>query len=259
MWNEGSVAARGDVEGLAEGIGSSDDVVHVGRSWFRMIPAAPTTSGDDAMVVRSMPVSKTARLGEIVALPPDDMTARSLFESAFDSSTPNAGADEAIVARPRRTVTVSLWGLTILGAALLFTGGALTVMVRPPQAAPISAPVVTAPAVAAPVASVPVVAAPAPVAAPVAVPVPPAAPVVVEQLAAEPAPSSPSSAIEVVAAEPDAPVARPMLVRKAPLPVATPIRRLRPAVSPKQDTTATVPDPFAPPPAKKTWVDPFAD
>jgi hypothetical protein len=185
-----------------------------------------------------------------------------LFESAFDSSTPNDEADESIVARPRRTVTVSLWGLTILGAALLFTGGALTVMVRPPQAAPISAPVVTAPAVSAPVAPVPVVAAPAPVLAPVAVPVPPAAPVVVEQLAAEPAPSSPSSpssGIEVVAAEPDAPVVRPMLVRKAPLPVATPIRRLRPAAAPKQDAAATVPDPFAPPPAKKTWVDPFAD
>jgi len=256
MWNEGSVAARGDVEGLAEGI-VIDDVVHVGRSWFRMIPAAATTSGDDALVVRSMPVSKTARLGEIVALPPDDMTARSLFESAFDSSTPNDEADESIVARPRRTVTVSLWGLTILGAALLFTGGALTVMVRPPQAAPMSAPVVTAPAVSAPVAPVPVVAAPAPVSAPVAVP--PAAPVVVQQPAVEPAPSSPSSAIEVVAAEPDAPVARPMLVRKAPLPVATPIRRLRPAALPKQDAAATVPDPFAPPPAKKTWVDPFAD
>lgn len=255
MWNEGSAAARGDVEGLAEGI-VIDDVVHVGRSWFRMIPAAATTSGDDALVVRSMPVSKTARLGEIVALPPDDMTARSLFESAFDSSTPN---DETIVVRPRRTVTVSLWGLTILGAALLFTGGALTVMVRPPQAAPISAPVVTAPAITAPVASVPVVAAPAPVSAPVVAPT--AAPVVVEQLAAEPAPPppSPSPPTEVVAAEPDAPVARPMLVRKAPLPVATPIRRLRPAAAPKQDAAATVPDPFAPPPAKKTWVDPFAE
>ena len=211
MWNEGSVAARGDVEGLAEGL-AMDDVVHVGKSWFRMTPAVATSSDDDnAVVVRSMPVSKTARLGEIVVVPPDDMTARSLFESAFETT---ATGDELIVAKPRRTVTVSLWGLATLGAALLFTGAAVTVMLRPQPAAPVSAPAVaaTAPVVTAPVVTAPVVTAPAPV--------PPQAPAV-EPLAAEPlAAELPAPPSEVVAAEPSEPVpaasaARPSLVRKA--------------------------------------------
>ena len=167
MWNEGSVAARGDVEGLAEGL-VMDDVVHVGRSWFRMSSAVATSPDDDAVVVRSMPVSKTARLGEIVVVPPDDMTAQSLFESAFDKSAPE---DKSIAARPRRTVTVSLWGLATLGAALLFTGAAVAVVMVRPQAAPISAPVVTAPAVTAPAVTAPVVAAPVVTAPAVAAPV----------------------------------------------------------------------------------------
>jgi hypothetical protein len=251
MWNEGIVAARGDVEGLAEGL-VMDDVVHVGRSWFRMTSAVATSSDDAAVVVRSMPVSKTARLGEIVVVPPDDMTARSLFENAFDKSSPE---DELIAARPRRTVTVSLWGLATLGAALLFTGAAVAVVMLRPQAAPIAAPVVAAPAVAAPVVAAPVASAPAPVSAPAPAPAPAAA-AIVEPVADEP-PAPPP--IEAVAAEPTAPVARPSLVRKAPVPVLTPVRRLRPAAPLKADTAATVPDPFAPPPAKKAWVDPFAD
>lgn len=251
MWNEGSVAARGDGEGLAEGL-VMDDVVHVGRSWFRMTSAVATSSGDDAVVVRSMPVSKTARLGEIVVVPPDDMTARSLFESAFETSAPG---DELLAGKPRRTVTVSLWGLATLGAALLFTGAAVAVMLRPQPAAPISVPVVSAPApvVSAPVVTAPVVSAPAPV--------PPQAPVIAEPLAAEP-PPPPS---DVVAAEPPVPVAaapavRPSLVRKAPVPVLTPVRRVRPATPAKVEAAAaaTEPDPFAPR-AKKAWVDPFAD
>lgn len=251
MWNEGSVAARGDVEGLAEGL-AMDDVVHVGRSWFRMTPAVAAASGDDeAVVVRSMPVSKTARLGEIVVVPPDDMTARSLFESAFETSA--SPVDELIVGKPRRTVTVSLWGLATLGAALLLTGAAVTVMLRPQPAAPIAAPAVTAPA---PVATAPVVNAPV---ASAPAPEPAQAPAIVEQLAAAP-PSPPPT--EVVAVEPPVAAAaavHPSLVRKAPMPVATPVRRLRPAVPPKNETAFTVPDPFAPPPAKKAWVDPFAD
>jgi len=251
MWKEASAAAGQGVEGLAEGL-AIDDVVHVGRSWFRMTPGGATPSGDDdAIVVRAMPVSKTARLGEIVVpATSDDMTARSLFEDAFSMTAP---ADEVIADRPRRTVTVSLWGLATLGAALVLTGAAVTMMLRPRPASVaesvVSAPAVSAPVVTTkPVVSTPVVAAPAPV--------PPAAQVIVEPPAAEP-PSPPS---EVVAAEPPAPTARPSLVRKAPLPVLTPVRRLRPAAPPKAATAvATVPDPFAPPPAKKAWVDPFAE
>ena len=256
MWNEASVAARGDVEGIAEGL-VMDDVVHVGRSWFRMTPAV-ATGDDDAVVVRSMPVSKTARLGEIVVVPPDDMTARSLFESAFETT---ATGDELLVGKPRRTVTVSLWGLATMGAALLFTGAAVAVMLRSQPVAPIAAPAVTAaaPVVAAPVVTAPVVSAPAPV--------PPQAAAVVEPLAAEPpAAEAPSPPSEVVAAEvsepvPAAPAVRPSLVRKAPMPVQTPVRRVRPAAPAKVEAAAaaTVPDPFAPPPAKKAWVDPFAD
>ena len=245
MWNEATGAGRGDVEGLAEGL-EMDDVVHVGRSWFRMTPAVATSSGDDAVVVRSMPVSKTARLGEIVVVPPDDMTARSLFESAFETSAPG---DELFVGKPRRTVTVSLWGFATLGAALLLTGAAVAVaMLRPQSTAPISAQAVTAPApvVTTPVVTAPVASAPAPV--------PPHVAAIVEPLAAEP-PSPPS---EVVAVEPPASV-RPSLIRRAPVPVLTPVRRMRAAALPKSETTTTDPDPFAPARAKKAWVDPFAD
>jgi hypothetical protein len=238
MWNEASVAARGG-EGLAEGI-VMDDVVHVGRSWFRMTSAVATSPGDDAVVVRSMPVSKTARLGEIVVVPPDDMTARSLFESAFEASAPG---NELLVGKPRRTVTVSLWGLATLGAALLSTGAAVTMMLRPQPAAPISAPAVTTPA--------PVVTAPVPV----------QAPVIVEPLAAEP-PSPPSYVVAAEPPVPAAPAVRPSLVHKAPVPVSelTPVRRVRPATPSKVGAAAaaTAPDPFAPR-AKTAWVDPFAD
>ena len=249
MWKEASAAAGQGIEGLA-----IDDVVHVGRSWFRMTPAGATSPGDDdAIVVRSMPVSKTARLGEIVVpATSDDMTARSLFEDAFSMTAP---ADEAIADRPRRTVTVSLWGLATLGAALVLTGAAITVMLRP-RPAPVAAPLVSAPALSPPVVTtMPVVSAPV-----VAAPAPPPARMIVEEPPAAEPPSPPS---EVVAAESPAPAARPSLVRKAPLPVLTPVRRLRPAAPPKAATAvATVPDPFAPPPAsngKKAWVDPFAE
>jgi len=249
------VAAGPGVEGLA-----MDDVVHVGRSWFRMTSAAATPSGDDdAMVVRSMPVSKTARLGEIVAPAiADDMTARSLFESAFSETAPPA---VVIAAKPRRTVTVSLWGLATLGAALLLTGAAVTLMLRPP-AAPVAAPVVSAPAPVAAAAAVappvPVVAAPPVASAPAPAPVPPQEPVVVETVA--PPPPSPPS--ELVVADAPAPAVRPAIARRPPSPPLVPVRRLRPTAPPKQEATATVPDPFAPAPAptpKKAWVDPFAE
>lgn len=257
MWKEASAAAGQGVEGLA-----MDDVVHVGRSWFRMTSAAATSSGDDdAVVVRSMPVSKTARLGEIVVPAiADDMTARSLFENAFSETAPPG---EVIAGKPRRTVTVSLWGFATLGAALLFTGAAVTLMLRPP-AAPVAAPVVSAPA---PVVTEPVVSAPAPVvAAPVAAaptPEPPPAPVVVEPLVAPP-PPPPSPSSEVVVADESAPVVRQAIARRPPSPPMVPARRLRPTAPAKHEATVTVPDPFAPPPspapsAKKPWTDPFAE
>lgn len=268
MWKEASAAAGQGVEGLAQGL-AIDDVVHVGRSWFRMSGPAATTADDDGAVDRPISVTKTARLGEIV-LPPEVIMGRSLFDTALSTPAPR---EEASVAQARGTVTVSWWGLGILGASLLLTGAAVAVMALRARPVPVvSAPAaVPAPVVSAPVALVPAAPAPAAVsppetpapAAPAALPARPRAPAIVEPLAA--APASPPPHSEVVAAE--APVTAPATATRAIVrrPLAVSAQRLRTAPAaapapPKREASATQPDPWASPPTpKKPWVDPFAE
>jgi hypothetical protein len=251
MWKEASAAAGQGVEGLA-----IDDVIHVGRSWFRMSSAVPRTEGnDDEAVARPISVTKTARLGEIV-VPPEVLMGRSLFESALSEPAPEEQRQDVGADKPPRTVTVSWWGLGILGASLLLTGATVTALMVRPRASAVApaqvmpAQVVPAPVVSAPVVSVPVAPAPAP-----AVAAPP--PATVEPLVAAPAPRSPPS--EALAADESAPVARPAIVRR-PTVSTQRLRTAPPPPPPKREAppAATEPDPFAPR-AKKAWVDPFAD
>jgi hypothetical protein len=274
MWKEASAAAGQGVEGLAEGL-AIDDVVHVGRSWFRMSGPAATSAeaeADDDGVARPISVTKTARLGEIV-LPPEVIMGRSLFDTAL--STPAPREQEASVAQPRGTVTVSWWGLAILGASLLLTGAAVAVMalrarpapvVAAPAAVPAPAPIAAAPVAPAPAAPAPAVV-PAPetpvAAAPAVLPARPQAPVIVERSVAAPPSPPPSEAVAAVAPVTAPTPATRAIVRR---PAAVSAQRLRtapaaaPAPAPKHETPATQPDPWATPaPKKPTWVDPFAE
>ena len=99
MWNEAGVAVGGE----------GGHVVHVGRSWFRMTPTAPTAvaDGDGDGIAQPASATKTARIG---------LGRPEVLEAA--PVTPPRPVEWDAVA-PRGTVTVSWWLLGVLrdGAA----------------------------------------------------------------------------------------------------------------------------------------------
>ncbi len=257
MWNEAGAAAAGDSEAPVIG-----DVVHIGRSWFRMT-AMPATA------------TKTARIGEAGSSEPQIAMARSLFERTRarealpEEALLDDPSEEAMFEPSGRTVTLSWWWVGLAASGLLSIG-ALTSAVLLRRPVPASAPVAARAAVVppAPVAAVPApLATAAPVAPPPAVPAaiqPPAAPEVVAVPAVVP-PASVQASVAVT--EPAAPVHRTqrrapaLAVRTAPVarsmsaaravPAGT-RRASRPTASSPSRAKASAPD------SEKPWVDPFS-
>ena len=255
MWNEVGAAAAGDSEAPVIG-----DVVHIGRSWFRMTPmpvAATKTAAPSAK-----PGSSEPRISMARSLFERTHAGEALPEEAFTDEAP----EEVMFEPSRRTVTLSWWWVALATAGLLSIGALSSAMLlrRPLRAAaPVAARaavVSAAPVVVpAPVAAAPApVAAAAPVAPPTAAPAPvppPAAPEVVAEPAVAPAAEASVAVPEPVApahrTERRAPAAAARTVSAARAVPAATRRPSRPSPSPSR-AKASAPD------SEKPWVDPFS-
>ena len=258
MWNEAGAAAAGDPEGPVIG-----DVVHIGRSWFRMTP---------------MPVAatKTARIGGAGSSEPQISMARSLFEHAHagealpEEAFSDEAAEQAMFEPSRRTVTLSWWWVGLATAGLLSIGALSSAMLlrRPLPAAvrtaaraavvPPAPVVVPVPIAAPPVAVVPApVAAAAPAAPPTAVPAPvppPAAP----EIVAEPTVAPAAAEVSVAVPEPVAPAHRTERRASAPAVRALPAARAVPAATRRAPRPSASRAKASAPETEKPWVDPFS-